>query len=242
MSSIALCVVTCLAGCEETKTETSASASETPTTTETPEVVTIATNPAGARILMDGAELGTAPFEFKFRRKTELQVELDGHKPSTLTVEPGGDPTRVVTLEKLDEEELAAAEEEKAKTARADRRKRGVPGGPAPVKKRTGVGGFLDRTTDKVGGVVGVDGTGARRERRAKMARSGLRYKSVASAKRARSAGKLSRGEYDDTIWVLKNYRKRKREQARKDYNAGKLSKSAYDARLRTIDRAYKGS
>ena len=65
---------------------------------QSPAQVTIATNPAGATVKLGGAELGKTPYELSLKKPTEVQIELPGHEPQTLLVDPDGEPNLVVTL------------------------------------------------------------------------------------------------------------------------------------------------
>jgi len=68
-----------------------------------PEVqsVTIASVPSGAVVKLAGAELGVTPYQLQLKRLTDVRLELPGHQPRQLRVDPRGEPNLVVELQPL---------------------------------------------------------------------------------------------------------------------------------------------
>jgi serine/threonine-protein kinase len=64
-------------------------------------IVTVASVPSGAKVSLAGAELGVTPYPLQLKRATSLQIEAPGYEPTTLTVEPHGEPNLVVKLAPL---------------------------------------------------------------------------------------------------------------------------------------------
>jgi serine/threonine-protein kinase len=60
--------------------------------------VTIATIPAGASVLLAGAELGKTPYELRLKRPTEVEIALPPYEPQTVTVAPDGEPYLIIKL------------------------------------------------------------------------------------------------------------------------------------------------
>lgn len=81
----------------------------------------------------------------------------------------------------------------------------------------------------------------SRRDRRNAMLSKGPPYPNVTTAKSAYRSGRLSRDDYEDTIWVLKVIRKNKIRAAKLDYENHRITKDQYRDRVRQIDQAYDG-
>jgi serine/threonine-protein kinase len=64
-------------------------------------IVTVASVPSSATVSLAGAELGVTPYPLQLKRATSLRVEAPGYEPTTLTVEPHGEPNIVVKLSPL---------------------------------------------------------------------------------------------------------------------------------------------
>ena len=64
-------------------------------------IVTVASVPSAAKVSLAGAELGVTPYPLQLKRATSLRVEAPGFEPTTLTVEPHGEPNIVVKLSPL---------------------------------------------------------------------------------------------------------------------------------------------
>ncbi|HET8939917.1 MAG TPA: serine/threonine-protein kinase [Polyangiales bacterium] len=64
-------------------------------------IVTVASVPSAAKVSLGGAELGVTPYPLQLKRATSLRVEAPGYEPTTLTVEPHGEPNIVVKLSPL---------------------------------------------------------------------------------------------------------------------------------------------
>ena len=61
----------------------------------------ISTDPAGAAIVMDGTTVGHTPAKVPVKTATTIEVHLDGYKPQTATLMPGGDTKLVLKLEPM---------------------------------------------------------------------------------------------------------------------------------------------
>lgn len=64
-------------------------------------IVTVASVPSAAKVSLAGAELGVTPYPLQLKRATSLRVEAPGYEPTTLTIEPHGEPNVVVKLAPL---------------------------------------------------------------------------------------------------------------------------------------------
>lgn len=60
--------------------------------------VRIATKPTGARVLLNGAELGTTPYSLQFRASTTVELSKTGYDKKAITVDSSSDPNLVVEL------------------------------------------------------------------------------------------------------------------------------------------------
>ena len=60
--------------------------------------VTIATIPAGASVLLAGAELGKTPYELRLKRPTDIEIALPAYEPQALTILPDGEPNLIIRL------------------------------------------------------------------------------------------------------------------------------------------------
>jgi serine/threonine-protein kinase len=105
--------------------------------------LTVETSPAGARVLVDGAEVGRTPLRNAqvARGEHELRVELEGHlaQERTITVEPGESVAIPLVLEREapDEEETVAVVEDgrgRDRDRDRDRDRRPPPGEPGTLR------------------------------------------------------------------------------------------------------------
>ena len=76
-------------------------ASETLGMTGEVRIVTIASVPSAAKVYLAGAELGVTPYPLQLKRETALRVEAPGYEPTSVTVDPQGEPNVVVRLQPL---------------------------------------------------------------------------------------------------------------------------------------------
>jgi hypothetical protein len=54
--------------------------------------------PSGATVKLDGAELGATPYQLQVKGATTIQLDLPGHEPQDVTVDPRGEPNIVIKL------------------------------------------------------------------------------------------------------------------------------------------------
>jgi len=60
--------------------------------------VTVASMPSGATVKLDDAELGATPYQLQVKGATTIQLDLAGHEPQDVTVDPRGEPNIVIKL------------------------------------------------------------------------------------------------------------------------------------------------
>jgi hypothetical protein len=79
------------------------------------------------------------------------------------------------------------------------------------------------------------------RERRATMMHAGPPYRSVTAARRALGQRLISQQTYDDTLWVLAEWRTHEIDEARRQRKTMLLSDAQYTARIASIEAMYRG-
>lgn len=74
--------------------------SESVATSDQPEPVDIvvASNPAGAKLLMAGTEIGTTPMSVSVRKTTPVNLQLKGYEPRQVFLDPKGELIMTVAL------------------------------------------------------------------------------------------------------------------------------------------------
>ncbi|MBI5546293.1 MAG: PEGA domain-containing protein [Deltaproteobacteria bacterium] len=80
----------------------------------------IASTPSEAKVLLEGAELGTTPYRLKLKKSTQLTVEKAGYVPQTLTLGPDSEPNVVVKLTPLEAVPAVAPAGDSAKAPAAE--------------------------------------------------------------------------------------------------------------------------
>jgi serine/threonine protein kinase len=217
--------------------------------------------PTGANVRLRGALLGTTP----------LQYELTGDQDELLLSMDGYEDERVALTRTTQREfQISLRQRTKARGANSVPR-RGTQGStsttiyvvpdpslnqvqpqgevyvpPPPLEVRVAkpcgdVPSWTPLPVPKRSWASNMFRADAHYERRAAMLRSGPPCRSVATADRARAQALLSATDYEDTIWVLKQWRSARLETEKARLNSGALDRASYDARLREINAEYEG-
>jgi hypothetical protein len=227
----------------------------------TPHTVTIASTPSGARVVLEGANLGTTPYILKFRRDTVITVILQDYEPQTFTVTPNSDPNIVVSLTPRSATSkksgsaatVATREPQQSNTNRneatiknASAQEHSPDNGPTgaatpssstSARRRSPVG----EVTHAVGGLVrsifgGGSGDSERSRRRAAMRNRPPPYPTEAAAKQALNAGQITSQQYSDAIWVLRTNRQQRIAAEKANLRAGKITSQEYKRRVQSIN------
>lgn len=191
--------------------------------------VTIASVPTGAKVTLEGAELGTTPYALKFKTQTSVLVEADGYISREVTVAPDSEPTVVATLTPAEGGPPAATTTDDAAStvARASTPSTTASGGERKPKS----------STSSSAPAPSAPSTPAPAPAR----KSSLPYDNVTSAKADYQAGKIDRDAYDQAVRKLKVRRNEKIAAIRALYQKGAIDKGEYQQRKRVIDNEYKG-
>lgn len=189
--------------------------------------VNIASNPSGAKVLLQDAELGTTPHVLRFKQETALVLRLDGHRDAELTVGPQSDPNVVVQLTALPGGAVASAPSTEANPSSTPRT-----GGSASKPRATGDAAVPAATPTEPAPVP----------KPAAPKSSGLPYDDVAAAKADYQAGTIDRDAYDQAVRKLKVRRNEKLLVIKELYRTGAIDKDEYARRKRIIDNEYRGT
>jgi PEGA domain len=191
--------------------------------------VNIASNPSGAKVLLEAAELGLTPHVMRFKEQTSLLLSLDGYRTAEVTVGPDSDPNVVVQLTAmpggtgavvaLAPTETGAASA--AKSASTSSKPRASSDVPEPVAEPA---------------VAPIEAKPVAPKP------SGLPYGDVAAAKADYQAGKINRDAYDQAVRKLKVRRNEKLLEIKELYRTGTIDKDEYQRRKRIIDNEYRGT
>lgn len=194
--------------------------------------VTIASAPTGAKVVLQGAELGTTPYVLKFKTQTSLMVEADGYVAREVTVGPDSEPTVVVTLTPMEGGAAATGGALPASPSDAS----APASGTAPAKDAT-----RKPKPTTASGSAPAEPPATPPAAPTSPPKSSLPYDNVADAKSDYQAGKIDRDAYDQAVRKLKVRRAGKIEEIKALYQKGAIDKSEYQQRKRVIDNEYRG-
>jgi hypothetical protein len=184
--------------------------------------VVIASKPAGASVLLQGARVGETPVTLQVKEDTNLVLELDGYVRQALLVTPDGRPNHVV--------ELIPAPASGCCPCAAE--------GAAP----NAVAGAGARPAAKppAASTASTSSTATAPELpRPKAATGGIR--TMREAKEAYRAGRIDRSEYNRVTDVIRGRMRTDIDELKRAYRAGKVTKADYEQGAREIKLRYEG-
>jgi hypothetical protein len=218
--------------------------------------VLIATQPAGAKVLLQGAEVGATPMKMLIRGDTNIVLEKDGYVRQALMLTPKSDPNVVVTLVPSGEPAApvaavapVAAPAEAA--AAPSEQKSSSPSGKASSKKSSGRGDEKTGASEAAGqpaeaATQPAPPTAATApaeppKATAPAAPKKTEYQNMRQIKEALRAGTITRAEYASWQSTIRKNRQAEYDATEKDLREGKITESQYKEKIRAIRAKYEG-
>jgi hypothetical protein len=206
--------------------------------------VLIASQPAGAKILLKGAEVGATPMKLLIRGDTNVLLEKEGYVQQALMLTPKSDPNVVVTLVPAAGAAAAPPAEPGVAVAAADTG--AAKGSGKSSGKKPG------KADEKAGEPPAADaagtGTGAPAVEPAPPPAPApppppakTEYTTMRQIKDALKAGKITKAEYSHWQGIIRQKREVEFEAAKKDLRDHKITEAQYDDRIRAIRLKYEG-
>jgi hypothetical protein len=186
--------------------------------------VHIVSSPEHASIGLRGLELGQTPYDFQFRRDTELTLNAPGHQTYLLQLSRATAPNVVVELVKIGSPQTMSAERARPLPRHESSPVAEPVVAPPPAPSRR------------------VDARSLPpRERRQALLASGPPYRNVDAAKRAYRERRIDESYYDDIVWALKARRNQRITAEKRSYRQHAITRDEYARRVKRIDQEYEG-
>jgi hypothetical protein len=197
--------------------------------------VLVATEPAGAKVILKGAEVGTTPMKLLVRGNTNVVLEKEGYVKQALMITPESEPNMIIKLEPAGEGE---AEAEVAPTGVTATAKKGGKG-------KKGKAGDEAATEDKPAETAAAE----TEEKPAETAPAAApaptpkkkSYTNMKQLKQDYHAGKITKADFAYWQSILKQKRAKEIGQLKADYKAGKITKIEYKQKANAIKQKYEG-
>lgn len=210
--------------------------------------VLIATQPAGAKILLKGAEVGATPMKMLIRGDTNLVLEKEGYVRQALMLTPKSDPNVVVTLVPA-EGEVAAPSAEPAPTP-ADQGSHRSSGKSGKKSDKPAGEPATETAAAPPADGAGTTGTGGAAPAvepapppapTPPPAPAKTVYTTMRQIKDALRAGKITRAEYAYWQGIIRQKRQAEFDATAADLRAHKITKDQYEQKMRAIKLKYEG-
>jgi len=197
--------------------------------------VLVATEPAGAKVMLQGAEVGTTPMKLLVRGNTNVVLEKEGYVKQALMITPDSEPNLVVTLVPSGEGEAEAEEAEvavgSAGSAGSAKKGKGKKDGEAEPPAET--------TPEPVASQPPPEAKPPEPPPEPKPVKK--TYSNMAQIKAALANGEIDRVEFKKWQRKFQQDRAKELKQLEEDYEAGKIDKAQYKQMARDIKLKYEG-
>lgn len=202
--------------------------------------VLIATEPAGAKVILKNAEVGTTPMKLLVRGNTNVVLEKEGYVKQALMITPDSEPNLVITLVPSGETPKDAEDAVEAGGASAGMAKKG--------KGKKG-GEAEEAPAEAAAEPEAQPAEAAEAEKQPALTKPDIKppepkkksYSNMRQLKQALASGEITHAEAKQWQNKLKQMRAAEYEKAKQDYEDDKLTKAEYKQKIREIKIKYEG-
>jgi hypothetical protein len=200
--------------------------------------VLVATEPAGAKVILKGAEVGTTPMKLLVRGNTNVVLDKEGYVKQALMITPDSEPNLVITLvpsgeapaETEAEGEASAAPASMAKKGKGKKGKEGEEAPAEPEAQPAETAAAEEKPAEPAPVAPPPEPKPKKKS-----------YSNMRQLKQALAAGEITHAEAKQWQHKFKQMRAAEFEQAKQDYEDDKLTKAQYKQKIREIKLKYEG-
>ena len=215
--------------------------------------VLIASQPTGAKVLLQGAEVGATPMKLLIRADTNVVLEKDGYVRQALMLTQKSDPNVVVTLVPSTEpqpqaaapiapaaaEPEAAASEQRPSSGKSSSKK-----GSEKAEEKATAPQPTEAATQPEPAAAATPAPAQPEPAKATPAPAAPKkteYTNMRQIKEALRAGTITRDEYASWQATIRKNRQAEYDATEKDLREGRITETQYKEKIRAIRAKYEG-